>query len=173
VNYRTAAYKGEYEPEPEKRTSLSWILVFSVILAVTGSGAAFAWRAHSGKPVFSLNSAAPTTPVVASKPAEQGDLEALRQQIAGSVQLTEKLLTAQQAEIKRLSDQLTLLTNKLDLLQGPVARAQAAIPRPPAGTTNPEKPDAAKPNAEIRSAPKSSDHHGAISTGGAPLQLNR
>jgi hypothetical protein len=52
----------------------------------------------------------------ADKPVGLGDLQAFQQQIAGSAQSTEKLLTAQQAEIKRLSDQVAVPSGKLDLL---------------------------------------------------------
>lgn len=133
-------------------------IVVAVMLAGAGSGSALLWRAY-GTP--SSTTAAPTAAPVADKaaPAGLGDLQALQQQVAGSAQSTEKLLTAQQAEIKRLSDQLSVLSAKLDLLQRPVTSAQAALP-PPA--PKPVAPAARKKPA----APQST---GAISTGGAPL----
>ncbi|MES2196515.1 MAG: hypothetical protein V4517_19010 [Pseudomonadota bacterium] len=100
------------------------------------------------------------------KPVGLSDLTGLQQQIAGSVQSTERLLAAQQAqqaEIKRLSDQVAALSGKLELLQRPMAAAQAAIPAPapkPVAAAKPKKP------APILST-------GSISTGGAPLPLTR
>ena len=133
-------------------------IVVAVMLAGAGSGSALLWRAY-GAP--SSTTVAATTSPVADKaaPAGLGDLQALQQQVAGSAQSTEKLLTAQQAEIKRLSDQLSVLSAKLDLLQRPVTSAQAALP-PPA-----PKPVAPAP----RKKPAAPQSTGAISTGGAPL----
>jgi uncharacterized coiled-coil protein SlyX len=135
-------------------------IVVAVMLAGAGSGSALLWRAY-GTPSFTT--AAPTATPVADKPAGRplglADLQALQQQVAGSVQSTEKLLTAQQAEIKRLSDQLSVLSAKLDLLQRPVTSAQAALP-----------PPAPKPvTPALRKKPAAPQPAGAISTGGAPL----
>lgn len=103
------------------------------------------------------SAARPAAP--ADKPVMLGDLRALQQQIAGSVQTTERLLAAQQAEIKRLSDQVVVLSGKLDLLQRPLTSAQGAIPPPaPKPVTSAAKP---KP-APVQTT-------GTISTGGAPL----
>jgi uncharacterized coiled-coil protein SlyX len=126
------------------------------MLAAAGSGSALLWRGY-GDPSFTAVAA--TAAPVAGKPVGLGDLQALQQQVAASMQSTEKLLTAQQAEIKRLTDQLSLLSGKLDLLQRPVTSAQAALP-PPA-----PKPVAPAP----RKKPAAPQPAGAISTGGAPL----
>jgi hypothetical protein len=100
-------------------------------------------------------------------------------EVTGSVQSTQQLLAAQQAEIKRLTEQVSALSGKLELLQRPVTSAQAAIPVPapkavvPAPKKKPEiaKPVAAKP-ADVKPA-EAKPTNGPISTGGAPLQLSR
>jgi len=170
-------YEVDEEEEP-RRGLLSWILIVALLVG-TGSGSALIWRTFGGGPI--LTSLTSTTTVLATteRPSGRGDLDALRQEITGSVQSTQQLLAAQQAEIKRLTEQVSALTGKLELLQRPVTSAQAAIPVPapkavvPAPKKKPEiaKPVAAKP-ADVKLAePKPTN--GPISTGGAPLQLNR
>jgi hypothetical protein len=81
-------------------------IIVAVMLAGAGSGSALLWRAYGIRlPAFpSFTSVATTAAPVADKPVGLMDLQTFQQQIAGSMQSTEKLLTAQQAEIKRLSD---------------------------------------------------------------------
>ena len=150
------------EEEPEKRGALSWILIIALLVGA-GCGSALAWRSYGGAMVSQAMSASPAS---AGKQISQADVEALQQQIADSVQSTEKLLATQQAEIKRLTDQVTALTGKLDLLQRPVTSAQAAIP----AQAPPRTPAAAKPVAAKPEAAKPAAQGGPISTGGAPLQ---
>jgi len=169
------------DDEEPRRGLLSWILIVA-LLAGTGSGSAFAWRAFGGDVSFSPTPG--TTVAAAEKPSTQADLAAMRQQITGSVQTTHQLLAAQQAEIKRLSEQVSALSSKLELLQRPVTSAQAAIPVPAPNAVAPavkKKPEAPKPVAARPAEPKPVDVKpvearptgGPISTGGAPLQLNR
>jgi hypothetical protein len=155
------------DEKPKGRVLVRIVVV--VMLAAAGSGSALLRRAYgTGLPVFpSFTSAAANTPVavttvpVADKPVGLADLQAFQQQFAGAMQSTEKLLTAQQAEIKRLSDQVSVLSAKLDLLQRPIASAQAALPVPAS-----PKPVAPAP----RKKPAAVAHSvGAISLGGAPL----
>ena len=144
-------------------------IIMAVMLACFGSGSALVVRA-SGMglptlPSFASGASVASSPApVAVKPIALSDLQALQQQVAGSVQSTERLLAAQQAqqaEIKKLSDQIAALSGKLELLQRPIASAQAALPAP---APAPKPVAAAKPK---KPAPVQSS--GAISTGGAPL----
>lgn len=149
-------------------------IVIGVMLACFGSGSALVARAYgmglptlpsfaSGTSVASSTSAANSPAPVAVKPVALSDLQALQQQVAGSLQSTERLLAAQQAEIKRLSDQVVVLSGKLDLLQRPLSSAQAALPtQTPAPAPKPVA--AAKPKK-----PAQAQSTGTISTGGAPL----
>jgi hypothetical protein len=164
------------EDEAEPVRWLPRILVVA-LLAAGGSGAAFIVHASGG----SLQSLAPqaVTPkgaAVAEKPAAQAELDALRQQINTLNQSNQQLLAAQQAEIKRLTEQVGTLSGKLELLQRPVTSAQAAIAPVKPGIPMPvAKKDAAKPVAAAKPVPKPVDTRptGAISTGGAPLPLTR
>ena len=161
----------DVDEEEPRRGPLSWILIVALLMGA-GSGSALLWRTFAGGPIVP----SPTSTASDEKPSGQGDLEALRQQITGSVQSTQQLLAAQQAEIKRLSGQVSGLTGKLDLLQRPVTSAQAAMravaaPKTVAAAPK-KKSDVAKPVAAKPGELKPTTT-GAISTGGTPLQLSR
>lgn len=160
VTYRTDDELGDTSEEKPRR-GLLFDIVVAVMLACFGSGSAVLWQAYgTGLPALpSFTSVASPAAPVADKPVGLSDFRALQQQIAGSVQSTERLLAAQQAEIKRLSDQVVVLSGKLDLLQRPLASAQAALPAP---APKPVAPAPRKKPAPVQPA-------GAISTGGAPL----
>ncbi|MBR1120996.1 hypothetical protein JQ628_05675 [Bradyrhizobium lablabi] len=182
------AYEADDDEEP-RRGLLSWLLIIAMLMG-TGSGSALIWRTFGGGPVMASTT---TAAAPAEKAPGQGDLAALRREVTGSVQSTQQLLAAQQAEIKRLSEQVAALSNKLELLQRPVTSAQAAIPVPvvpaPAAAPAPKavthapkkKPDAPKPVAAKPAETKPAEAkpveakptNGPISTGGAPLQLSR
>jgi len=161
VTYRTDDDELDDTPDQESGRGPLFHIVVTVMLACFGSGSALVARASGmGLPTLpSFLSVASSPAPVAVTSAALSDLQALQQQVAGSVQSTERLLAAQQAEIKRLSDQVVALSGKLDLLQRPLASAQAALPAPapkPVAAAKPKKP------APVQST-------GAISTGGAPL----
>jgi hypothetical protein len=171
VAYRTDDELDDIPVDEPGRGPLFHVII-GVMLACFGSGSALVARAYGmGLPTLpsftSVASVASSPAPVAVKPVALSDLQALQQQVTGSVQSTERLLAAQQAEIKRLSDQVVVLSGKLDLLQRPLASAQAALAAPvpvpapkPVAAAKPKKP------AAVRST-------GAISTGGAPLPLTR
>lgn len=165
-------------PDQEPGRGPLFHIVIGVMLVCFGSGSALVARAYGmGLPTLpSFTSVASSAAPVGVKPAALSDLQALQQQVAGSVQSTERLLAAQQAEIKRLSDQVVALSGKLDLLQRPLSSAQAAlpaaVPAPPApkpkpvAAAKPKKPAAAQSTGAISTGTIST---GTISTGGAPL----
>jgi uncharacterized coiled-coil protein SlyX len=144
----------DYQPaeEPEGRRWVS-TLVGALVLAMTGVASAFAWHAYGGSPYpsFALGSAA--TPE--TKPIGLDELHAFQQQSAAQMQSTAQALAAQQAEMKRLSDQVAAVSAKIDAIQSSIASARAAIPA--AMPIAPKKPAKPKPPPA------------RISTGGAPL----
>jgi septal ring factor EnvC (AmiA/AmiB activator) len=161
VTYRTE--DDSYDtPDDEPRHGVLVLVVVITMLASTGVGSAFLWRAYGGSlAAFPLSaSVASPTAVADEKPVRLKDLQALQQQIAESRQSSERLLAAQHAEVKRLSDEVTVLSAKLDLIQRPIASAQASLPRAvpqhPAPAAQKKKP----------AAPQAA---GPISTGGTPL----
>jgi hypothetical protein len=106
--------QAEEANEGPERGLAFWILIVSIVIGI-GCGAALAWR----RP-FGFGALASTTSVGAAvdKPAWQGDLAALRAEIAQSAQASQQLLTTQEAEINRLSGQIVPLLLKLELIPG-------------------------------------------------------
>jgi uncharacterized coiled-coil protein SlyX len=152
------------QPVPERRR---WLPVAAVAgLAMFGAASALLWNAWGNGfpalPSFTSVMAPGAAPANApDKTVGLKDFQAFQQQIAATMQSTAQLVAAQQAEIKRLSDQVSALAAKIDALQPPAASAQAGAavpPPPPAAQTARKKPAAAK-------LPP------GISTGGAPLPL--
>ncbi len=154
----------EYETpeEPERRR---WVPVAAAIgLAMLGSASAVLWNAWgSGLPAFpSFTSSSAAPAEVPDKTVALKDFQAFQAQMAATLQSTGQLVAAQQAEIKRLSDQVAALAAKIDTLQRPAASAQAAVPAAP-----PPAPAPAAP----RKRPAAAKPPPGISTGGAPLPL--
>jgi uncharacterized coiled-coil protein SlyX len=148
-------------PVPARRRWVP-IAVFAG-LALLGSASAWAWYAWGNGfpalPSFTSSVAAPgAAPEVPDKTVGLKDFQAFQQQIAATLQSTGQLVAAQQAEIKRLSDQVAALTAKIDTLQRPAASAQATAPAPPP-----------PPPAAARKRPAAPKQEPGISVGGAPL----
>ena len=142
--------------KPPRSRALFWI-VFIVVLAVTGIGSALLWRAYgNGFSAFPSLTPAAESAIPPDKPVGLTDFQAFQQQIVGSMQSAQQVLAAQDAEIKRLSDQVSALSAKLDSLEHPLAQAVDPAPAP--------KPVASAPKKKPKPV-------GAISTGGAPLPL--
>src|SRR3954452_23200507 len=110
-----------------------------IALAVIGAGSAVVWHSFGGSlpalpslPSFASQSgtepsAAPAV-AAADKPVGLKDLESLQQQISGSIQSNAQLLASQQAELKRLTDQVAVLTAKRDFLERPATPPQTLVP---------------------------------------------
>ncbi len=137
-----AEFDEEYEDEAfedEERRPRFWVrALVCVVLAATGSGAAFAWHGYGGGELVTgaLTAApkvAPASQAIAAQDALLKNLADAQQRAAVIAQGNQDLLRAQSAEIKRLSETLAQLTTRVDGLS--VRNAQAAVP-PPA----PKKP---------------------------------
>jgi uncharacterized coiled-coil protein SlyX len=143
----------DYQPseEPEGKR---WVPTFvgALVLAMIGVGSAFGWHAYGGSPYpsFALGGSAAPEP----KPIGLDEFHMFQQQSTAQMQSTAQALAAQQAEMKRLSDQMAAVSAKIDAIQSSIASARAAIPA--AMPIPPKKPGKPKPVARI-------------STGGAPL----
>jgi hypothetical protein len=154
-----AAFDEEFEDEAfedEERKPRFWAYALvCVVLAATGSGAAFAWHGYGGGELMTaaLTAAPKVAPAQQAAAAQDALLKSLaqaQQNAAAIAQRNQDLLQAQAAEIKRLSEAVAQLTTRADSLS--VRNAQAAVP-PPA----PKKP-----------APKAVHHKPAAP---APLSL--
>jgi uncharacterized coiled-coil protein SlyX len=125
VTYRIDDDVDYEQPEP-KRRRLVPIAVVAALLAMVGIGSALLWRAYGNLALPSLASAngpaaAPVSAV--EKGVGLAAFQAFQQQSAAQMQAATQLLASQQAEIKRLSDQMAVLSGKIDALQGPPAPA--------------------------------------------------
>jgi uncharacterized coiled-coil protein SlyX len=150
-----------HQPAPARR---SWVPIAVVAgLALLGAASAGAWYAwDNGLPALSSFTSSVAAPGAApaeapDKPVGLKDFQAFQQQIAATMQSTAQLVAAQQAEIKRLSDQVAALTAKIDTLQNPAASAQTAPAPPP------------PPAPAARKRPTAPKEPPGISVGGAPL----
>jgi uncharacterized coiled-coil protein SlyX len=150
-----------HQPAPQRRR---WVpIAVAAGLALFGAASASLWYASGGGlpalPSFASSVAAPgAAPAeVPDKTVGLKDFQAFQQQIAATLQSTAQLVAAQQADIKRLSDQVAALTAKIDTLQNPATSAQTATAAPP-----PPAPAARKRSPAPKQPP-------GISVGGAPL----
>jgi uncharacterized coiled-coil protein SlyX len=132
-----------------------------VIAAV---GAAYAWLNYDGivQNVVSAGQPATAQPVTNQRetvPLE--DFQALQKRTADSLKSVNENLVAQKADLQRLSEQVSALAAKLDVMQGMASTGlpQQAVPARPAIPAARRKP----------SAPGG----GPISTGGRPLPSNQ
>jgi hypothetical protein len=139
----------EYETEPAphlgplKSSRPQITIAVFILLALIGAGAAFFWYGYDSSPSFKSETA---PPVVSLKTFEE-----YQQATDGSLPRDHELLKIQDAQLKRMSDQVLQLIMKLDLFESNVRNAQAAIPVAP------------------KAAPKKPAEKPRISTGGAPL----
>jgi len=132
VTYRVDDdFDDEPTEPPERRLGLSIVIVAT--LAAIGVGAGFLWRTYGDDlPAFlTFSSLSGTRMQSVDQVTRLGELQTLQQQQSvGQMQTVLQLLTSQQAEIKKLSDQVTTIAGKVDTLQHSVTAAQA-IPPPP------------------------------------------
>jgi hypothetical protein len=149
VTHRTDSYAPEEAYQDNGRGLASGILIVSILIGIA-CGSALAWRwsfrfgAIPPAPVSTTTDAVPV-----DKPAGQGDLATQRQMITESAQASQRLLAAQEAEIKRLSDQVMALSSKLELMHT-MTSAQAAMPMPtprPAAAPTPAAAQKVAPHA--------------------------
>jgi uncharacterized coiled-coil protein SlyX len=143
-------------PQPPRTRWLPIAIVAG--LAVFAVVSALLWNVWGdGLPALpSFTATAPAPAAVPDKTVGLKELEALQQQIATTTQSTAQSVAAQQAEIRRLSDQVSALAARIEQLQNPAPSAQAPAAAPPATAAARKRPAAAAP------AP-------GISVGGAPL----
>jgi uncharacterized coiled-coil protein SlyX len=144
----------DYQPA-EQPEGPRWVptLVGALVLATIGVGSAFGWHAYGGSPYpsFAFGTSAASEP----KPIGLDEFHAFQQQSTAQMQSSAQALAAQQAEMKRLSDQVAAVSAKIDAIQSSIASARAAIPA--ARPIAPKKPSQPKPAAA------------RVPTGAAPL----
>jgi hypothetical protein len=151
---RTAEFDEELQDEEfedEVPRSRFWVsALVCVVLAATGSGAAFAWHGYGGDAL-----AFAATPKAASAPQTAAAQDAVLKSLADAqqrqtaiAQQNQQLLQAQAAEMKRLSDTVAQLASRVEALSGRNAQAFAPPPapkKPPAPKIVEHKPAAPAP----------------------------
>jgi uncharacterized coiled-coil protein SlyX len=147
----------------------------AAVLVVIAGAAGFAWLTF-GDRISEIPSFGSTPgPVAAVAASDTGlvaasDFQAFQQQTSEALQSATQLLSAQQAELRRLSEEVSRLTAKIDLLQSTVAVASVKPPSPPSpASATPSLPPAPAAATAPRKKPVVPKPAGAISLGGAPL----
>jgi uncharacterized coiled-coil protein SlyX len=169
-------------PPVQLRATRSYkgIVVFAVLTVIAAAG--FAWFSYGDRlsdlPGFGSSAGSVVAPGSASDNSlvAASEFQAFQQQTSEALQSATQLLTAQQSDLKRLSDEVASLTAKIDLLQNTVASPRPALP-PAVASTRPAAPapvsaaPVAAPAAVAapRKRPSAPKPAGAISVGGAPL----
>jgi hypothetical protein len=157
----------EIHPKPhpvllqKRRIGGSGALVIVAALTVIAAAAGYLWLNYDR-----FIEASSARPVAAPEPANVEemvtlkDFQSFQQQTTESMRSTKEDIAAEQADLKKLSDQVWALATRIDALQTP-AETAAAQPVVPAQPVIPQRPAAKKPRR-----PKPA---GPISVGGAPL----
>jgi uncharacterized coiled-coil protein SlyX len=145
-------------PEDSETKRRVPLVIIVAGLAILGVVSAFAWRNYGGSPYPSFAFANSSAGTSEAKTVGIDEFRAVQQQLVGQMQSNTQALAAQQAEVKRLSDQLAAVSGKMDAIQSSIASARTAI----STTASPIRPQPTKQSPK----PKPSAR---ISTGGAPL----
>ncbi|MFB9263022.1 hypothetical protein ACFFWD_07520 [Bradyrhizobium erythrophlei] len=139
-----------------------WVLVFMVLLLSMSAAGAYFWT-NVGE--FAGTSAAREVPPMLSLSGE--DRAALSEILSGQQKASDEIaelnrsIDAQRADLRRISDQITALTLRIDSLQNPTPSASSS-------------PVSSSPPAQAVSNPakklmRPSRPQGPVSVGGAPL----
>ena len=126
--------EGEFQSDPHNKESIGRrgrTLSVCLLLVLIGSGSAFVWY-YYGAAI--TGPAASKTDAITQLTVTVQDLQQSQQSIAVDVRRNQEILQGQQADIKRLSDEIAHLATKLDLIQSSAREAQAAaqpVHKPP------------------------------------------
>jgi hypothetical protein len=154
-----------------QRRRRSRIVPIALILcAVGGSACAYLWVNFGDQirtAVFGIPSAT-GSPVAASaeQPVSRADFEAFERLTLDALHSIIARLDAQQADLKRLADQVTGLSARVETAQGATSSIPAQTPVAPVATPAPPRPPTI---AQRRKPAAPTKPTGPISTGGAPL----
>jgi hypothetical protein len=138
--------------------------------AVGGSAGAYLWVNFGDQArtaVFGIPTATSSTVATsAEQPVSRADFEAFERPILDTLHSLTARLDAQQADLKRLADQVAGLSAKLETAQAATSSIPAQTPVAPIAAPVPPRP----PTVAQRKKPAApTTPGGPISTGGAPL----
>jgi uncharacterized coiled-coil protein SlyX len=150
------------EPASVEAPSRTRVVLWYLGLAIIGSAAAIGW--HDRELIISQSA-----PEIAVAPAINPDvssalknLQAFQLQTAGQINQITQNIAATQADLKKLSDQLSALTARLDALQN-----AAAVPSP----SPTAHPSAAPAHAQLKPGEKPIRAPKPAGTAGVPMKL--
>jgi hypothetical protein len=154
----------------QRRRRSPRVLLYACILAAVAGTSGYLWLNCDSLAKLAFAERSPAAPVLDSseRGVTQKDFEALKRQLAESLQSTIEDIDAQKAELKRLSDQVTALTAKVDALQSASQTAGSLSGELRPGPQQPVVP-ARPPVIAARKKPPAPKTNGQISVGGAPL----
>jgi hypothetical protein len=166
---RSASSRG-----PSASATIRIVPIALIVFAVGASACAYLWVNHGDQvrtAVFAIPSATGST-VAASReqPVSRADFDAFERQMADTLRSMTVHLDAQQADLKRLADQVAALSAKVETTQGATSSIPAQTPVAPVATPAPPRPPTIVQRRKPAAPPKST---GPISTGGAPLPPDR
>jgi hypothetical protein len=142
--------------------------IFLIMCAVGGSACAYLWVNFGDQArtaVFGIPPATGST-VAAEQPVSRADFEAFERPILDTLHSITARLDAQQADLKRLADQVAGLSAKVETVQAATSSIPAQTPVAPIAAPVPPQP----PTVAQRKKPAApTTPSGPISTGGAPL----
>lgn len=138
------------------------VLVSLAALAMIAAAGVYLWFNFDR---LAEASSAPEPPraAVVDDSAALRDIQAQQQQTAGALDALKQSLAAEQADVNRISDQLSTLTSRVEALQNP--------PPPPAPVADVAPPEPRPAKVASRKLPPRalSRPVGPVSVGGAPL----
>ena len=149
VDERPSERETEYQTEQTRDAGWLRLVAMYMVLGLVGSVSAFFWY-HAGAAITPASLTAKVDAVNPTLMLRFEDLQKAGRDIAAGVQRNLELLQIQQAEISRLSGEVSQISTKLDLLQKSPREAQQA-PSPPPKRTAPKRPSANSPAREPQS----------------------
>lgn len=154
----------------QRRRRSPRVLLYVCILAAVAGTSGYVWLNYDSLAKLAFAGRSPAAPVLDSGDSgvTQKDFEALKRQLAQSLQSTIENIDAQKAELKRLSDQVTALAAKVDALHSAPQTAGSLSSELRPGPQQPVVP-ARPPVITARKKPPAPKTNGPISVGGAPL----
>jgi hypothetical protein len=153
----------------QRRRGSPRVLLYVCILAAVAGTSGYLWLNYDSLAKLAFAERSAPAPVVGSSDTglTEKDFETLKRQTAESLQSAIEDIDGQKAELKRLSDEVSALSAKVDALQSapPATGSLSGELRP-----GPQQQAAsARPPVAVRKKPPAPKTTGPISVGGAPL----
>jgi hypothetical protein len=154
----------------QRRQRSRIVPVALILCAVGGSACAYLWVNYGDQvrtAVFGIPPATGSTVAAsAEQPVRRADFEAFERPILDTLHSITARMDAQQADLKRLADQVAGLSAKVETAPGTMTSMPAQTPVAPVAAPIPPRPPSV---AQRRKPAAPTVPSGPISTGGAPV----